>query len=218
MGRKKRYTQQNMTGWVNIDPNPECPECLCFMWERDATKPYDKANPHIIYYKCPTCGYIDNIDNLNFIYDDDVVGDAPLHCLACCGPYPSCCDECDEFYEYSHRWESPSDEEYCGEISDNRINQPMFNSKSTSKKPSMKNYHNTDEPKPRCPECGEEMWPKNVKTAKDVDQYKCTFCGFKADGNDVDWGDYFNGEKPPCCVACGGPWPSCETSCEIFDD
>lgn len=25
-------------------------------------------------------------------------------------------------------------------------------------------------------------------------------------------------EMPECCIACGGPWPDCESSYKIFDD
>ena len=30
------------------------------------------------------------------------------------------------------------------------------------------------------------------------------------------WADPSN--MPACCVSCGGPYPSCTTSCKIFDD
>ncbi|MCM1579599.1 MAG: hypothetical protein NC078_12465 [Ruminococcus sp.] len=33
-----------------------------------------------------------------------------------------------------------------------------------------------------------------------------------------DYADEDDGDIPPCCAACGGPYPDCMTSCSIFDD
>lgn len=95
----RRYTKQNMRGWVNIEPWAECPECLCLMWQKDPTNPYDKKQPGVVYMKCPTCGYIDTWDSLqdNMITDFDIEADVPAHCLACCGPFPNCKDDCEEY-------------------------------------------------------------------------------------------------------------------------
>lgn len=27
-----------------------------------------------------------------------------------------------------------------------------------------------------------------------------------------------NSDMPECCIACGGPYPNCMTSCKLFDD
>ena len=44
---------------------------------------------------------------------------------------------------------------------------------------------------------------------------------------DVEYEDVYEDEEeyeddedgmPSCCVACGGPYPSCMSSCSIFDD
>lgn len=29
---------------------------------------------------------------------------------------------------------------------------------------------------------------------------------------------YGDDDIPECCIACGGPYPSCRNSCKIFDD
>ena len=59
----------------------------------------------------------------------------------------------------------------------------------------------------------------------------CTSCGYSIEISDYDdWKrekemeefkedeDDVYSTMPECCVACGGPYPSCTTSCKIFDD
>ncbi len=55
----------------------------------------------------------------------------------------------------------------------------------------------------------------------------CTKCGYSVDvedyGGEDDYIDYYSAQdeilgEPECCRACGGPYPSCMTSCKIFDD
>ena len=41
--------------------------------------------------------------------------------------------------------------------------------------------------------------------------------------NNDDYEEYYDEEEseddmPECCIACGGPYPDCMTSCKIFDD
>lgn len=71
-----------------------------------------------------------------------------------------------------------------------------------------------------CYECGSKM-----EKADDEVMY-CPNCNHSVDI--YDYGDeeevYSNiygssiNDEPDCCRACGGPWPSCEISCKIFDD
>lgn len=47
---------------------------------------------------------------------------------------------------------------------------------------------------------------------KDIDDNpKFKKLGYYGDDDD-------NDDIPEGCAACGGPWPDCETSCNIFDD
>ena len=72
-----------------------------------------------------------------------------------------------------------------------------------------------------CSECGGLM-----KKADDT-VLVCTKCGYSVDiedyGVEDDYIDYYSSQdeilgEPECCRACGGPYPSCMTSCKIFDD
>lgn len=86
-----------------------------------------------------------------------------------------------------------------------------------------------------CPVCGAFF---NISLAPFDDEYvTCSLCGTEVlvslssvpgDEPDVDivdneiteedaWADPVN-NMPQCCVACGGPFPQCTTSCKIFDD
>lgn len=59
-----------------------------------------------------------------------------------------------------------------------------------------------------CTSCGysvEASYYNNWKLDKEMEEYK-------EDEDDV------YGSMPECCKACGGPYPSCTTSCKIFDD
>ena len=71
-----------------------------------------------------------------------------------------------------------------------------------------------------CVECQGVMNP-----ADDV-VLVCSSCGHSVDiedyGFEDEYDDYYSiGESlddaPEGCVACGGPYPSCKTSCKIFD-
>lgn len=81
---------------------------------------------------------------------------------------------------------------------------------------------------PKCPKCGHAMTYSYI-----FSDFKCDNCGETIDENDADvevvlewadddvleWGnDETNGDIPFCCIACGGPYPQCTTSCKIFDD
>lgn len=72
-----------------------------------------------------------------------------------------------------------------------------------------------------CSECGGLM-----KKADDT-VLVCTKCGYSVDiedyGCENDYIDYYSPQdeildEPECCRTCGGPYPSCMTSCKIFDD
>ena len=73
-----------------------------------------------------------------------------------------------------------------------------------------------------CFECGGLM-----KKADDT-VLVCTKCGYSVDIDDYgcenDYNEYYSTPQneilamPECCRACGGPYPSCMTSCKIFDD
>lgn len=72
-----------------------------------------------------------------------------------------------------------------------------------------------------CYECGGSM----IKADNTV--LVCTECGYSVDIDDYgcegDYEEYYSPmdailDEPECCRACGGPYPSCVTSCKIFDD
>lgn len=57
----------------------------------------------------------------------------------------------------------------------------------------------------------------------------CGCCGhtlyldeYALEGDDnADYDEYYedpDDDIPECCIACGGPYPSCRNSCKIFDD
>lgn len=49
-----------------------------------------------------------------------------------------------------------------------------------------------------CPECGNEWL---IDNEDEIINDPCS-----------------DDDMPECCAACGGPYPSCMTSCKIFDD
>ena len=72
-----------------------------------------------------------------------------------------------------------------------------------------------------CDECGAMM------EKADEEVLVCPSCGHSVDivdyGHEHDYDDYYSNvldieDEPECCKACGGPYPSCKTSCKIFDD
>ena len=48
----------------------------------------------------------------------------------------------------------------------------------------------------------------------------CPNCGneWLIDNRDEIINDSCDNDIPECCIACGGPYPQCMTSCKIFDD
>lgn len=50
--------------------------------------------------------------------------------------------------------------------------------------------------------------------------WTCTECGETnfIDESEIIYDDDDEDEVPVGCAACGGPYPSCKTSCPIFDD
>lgn len=72
-----------------------------------------------------------------------------------------------------------------------------------------------------CKECGAVMYMADDEVAV------CPKCGYSMDiedySTDNDYEEYYSPmdsilEEPECCKACGGPYPSCTTSCKIFDE
>lgn len=59
----------------------------------------------------------------------------------------------------------------------------------------------------KCDECGTPMIYLG-KNEWDEDEWECPNCADQAEEEDM----------PECCVACGGPYPDCISSCEMFDD
>lgn len=85
---------------------------------------------------------------------------------------------------------------------------------------------------PICNECGAIMYLKE-DPAGICDLYVCPSCRWEIDKEDYEYDDgdleekewaqgmlnMFGGEVPPAgCRGCGGPYPSCKTSCKLFDD
>lgn len=78
---------------------------------------------------------------------------------------------------------------------------------------------------PECPRCGT---PMKFNFATRI--FKCFSCRYTADeeggeelafADDDEYNDiYKRGQTsiPDCCISCGGPWPKCMSSCEMFDD
>ena len=74
-----------------------------------------------------------------------------------------------------------------------------------------------------CYECGTKM------DKADDEVLVCASCGHSVDiedyGYENEYDDYYSSIKeetlddaPEGCAACGGPYPSCKTSCKLFDD
>lgn len=81
-----------------------------------------------------------------------------------------------------------------------------------------------------CPKCGGKM--KHIGGLLD---WECSKCGAEGslEYDEVNKEDYIKladeeyenlydspneDNMPECCIACGGPYPDCMTSCKIFDD
>lgn len=65
-----------------------------------------------------------------------------------------------------------------------------------------------------CPMCGGRA-EYNI----DTDEFICKECGTNALEYDEDeYDEYDEDDIPEGCAACGGPYPSCTSSCKLFDD
>ena len=84
-----------------------------------------------------------------------------------------------------------------------------------------------------CPEC-------HILCVREGDVFKCPTCDYYICDSDIEDGDGYSTlastyedeednyplpddyepeeDIPECCIACGGPYPQCTTSCKIFDD
>ena len=80
-----------------------------------------------------------------------------------------------------------------------------------------------------CNECGAlmELLPDPEGGCEGT--YKCPSCGWTIDEYDYEYGGnagyteetlaMFDDDVPPeGCLACGGPYPYCKSSCKLFDD
>lgn len=70
-----------------------------------------------------------------------------------------------------------------------------------------------------CNNCGALMDRKDDPNGG-CDIYVCPGCGEKVDEMDYEyiWNEEDEDDIPPGCVACGGPYPDCKSSCKLFDD
>lgn len=66
---------------------------------------------------------------------------------------------------------------------------------------------------PSCPECGETMGFSLSKQ-----EFKCPKCGYIMDVDDWDEDDDDDDDIPFGCASCGGPYPDCKASCNMFDE
>lgn len=64
---------------------------------------------------------------------------------------------------------------------------------------------------PDCPLCGHVMGYSHNKS-----EFKCPSCNYILD--EYDWFYEDPDEIPYVCGICGGPYPSCTSSCKMFDD
>lgn len=66
----------------------------------------------------------------------------------------------------------------------------------------------------KCPECGKPLYWFNEQHSDLV----CEECGYSIDP----WADDYQPPEPDNipegCAACGGPYPNCTSSCNLFDD
>lgn len=65
-----------------------------------------------------------------------------------------------------------------------------------------------------CPQCGGSMGLRNGV-------YKCRRCGLKIAEEELHFISTFGDDDdsmPEGCAACGGDYPNCADSCEMYDD
>ncbi len=80
-----------------------------------------------------------------------------------------------------------------------------------------------------CNNCGAVMDTKTISTVRE--DYICPACGWAVDSMDYEYDSdeteewtsemlkVFGEDIPPAgCIACGGPYPHCKSSCKLFDD
>ena len=69
-----------------------------------------------------------------------------------------------------------------------------------------------------CDECYSAMEVERIDCKTRV--VHCPECGnsWYIDNEDEIINSSYGDDIPECCSACGGPYPSCMTSCKIFDD
>ena len=69
--------------------------------------------------------------------------------------------------------------------------------------------------RPDCPRCLTQM-----DYVDGDDFFTCPNCNYYISEDnyfEAVYGFADPGETPPGCVACGGPWPACKTSCTMYD-
>lgn len=66
---------------------------------------------------------------------------------------------------------------------------------------------------PDCPKCGATMGYNFY-----ISEFKCPDCGYTMDEYDWDRDEEEDPDRKPYgCRACGGPWPDCKTSCNLYN-
>lgn len=65
---------------------------------------------------------------------------------------------------------------------------------------------------PACPNCGGQVWYSSR-----YENYCCEDCFGYFNEDDLDL-DCCDDDIPEGCLACGGPYPHCMSSCNLFDD
>lgn len=73
-----------------------------------------------------------------------------------------------------------------------------------------------------CNRCGAVM-RRRQDPEGGCDIYSCPKCGWEVDEFDYVYDDgdelaEIRDDPPPGCIACGGPYPDCKSSCKMFDD
>jgi hypothetical protein len=63
-----------------------------------------------------------------------------------------------------------------------------------------------------CPKCGADGWLSWCEETKESVVILARERTYEEIYTDPD------ANTPACCIACGGPYPDCLTSCKIFDD